>query len=95
MNMLMLTGQMGARGKMPSSHTLQNQHYGDDTVWQAMREIDHKVEMKSMEMDIKKLQAPVDPGPSRSRGFSRSQRGSASGDGPGMTTADIINRRYS
>jgi hypothetical protein len=96
MRMALMTGQMGARGNMASSHTLQSQHYGPDTVWQAMREIDHKYELA----DIKKRSqlAPIPGSQGSGRGYSaysRSGRGAAPSNGLGISTGSMIEQRGS
>ena len=93
-------GQWGSQEKVDEElgiygeNTFFGGHGANETVWQAMDRIDHRIKMESAEMNIKKLREPVEPGPSLSRGYDRSQSGGASGSGPGMSTADMINRRY-
>ena len=96
MNMMLMTGQMGTRGRMPSSHTVQSQHYGDDTVWQAMREIDHKYELANIKKGSQL--APIPGSGGSGRGYSyreRSGRGAAPDNGLGISTGSIIQDRGS
>ena len=74
----------------------QGTHYGDDTVWQAMREIDHRYELA----DIKKRSqlAPIPGSQGSGRGYSassRSGRGAAPSNGLGISTGSLIERRGS
>jgi len=69
--------------------------YGSDTVWQAMREIDHKYELANIK---KRSQlAPIPESGGSGRGYSSSTRGgrgsASTSSGLGITTGDIISNR--
>ena len=91
------TMMMGSMGRItPNSGTFYQRQGHNQTVWQAMQEIDHKYELA----DIKKRSqlAPIPGSQGSGRGYSsstRGGRGSAPSNGLGITTGDIISNRGS